>query len=95
MVSLFGTGEGAVSPALPDGALVISTPFSAPVASPINVTIGGQKADILYAGSAPSLPAGVFQLNVRIPTGLAPGEAPILVTLGSSTGTQQISVAVY
>jgi uncharacterized protein (TIGR03437 family) len=94
VVSLFGTGEGAISPALPDGALVISTPYSTPVASPLNVTIGGQKAEVLYAGSAPWLPVGVIQLNVRIPAGVTPGNAPISVTLGSSTTTAQITVAV-
>jgi hypothetical protein len=30
------------------------------------VTIGGQPATILYAGDAPTLATGVFQINVRI-----------------------------
>jgi uncharacterized protein (TIGR03437 family) len=51
-------------------------------------------AEILYAGSAPSIPVGVFQLNVRIPSGIAPGIAPISVSIGSFSTPRQITVAV-
>ena len=94
VISVFGTGEGAIAPPLPDGALVISSPLSTPVVSPIGVTIAGQKADVLYAGSAPSLPAGVFQLNVRIPLGATPGDAPISASAGSSVAPGQVTVAI-
>ena len=45
IVTLFGTGEGVTSPALPDGALVISTPYSEPQ-SPVIVKFGDQTADV-------------------------------------------------
>jgi uncharacterized protein (TIGR03437 family) len=94
VISLFGTGEGITSPALPDGALVLSTPVPAPIASPIMVSIGGQPAEILYAGSAPSLPVGAFQLNVRVPVSIAPGDAAVSATVGSSSTVRRITCAV-
>jgi uncharacterized protein (TIGR03437 family) len=94
VISLYGTGEGLVAPTLPDGALEIAAPFSRPVASPVEVTIGGQNAELLYAGSAPSLPVGVFQVNVRIPASVSPGDVPIIVKVGSSAAARQITVAV-
>ena len=93
MISLFGTGEGIVSPALPGGTLVTTIPPPTPVATPLNVTIAGQKAEVLYAGSVPFLPVGVLQLNVRVPSGVPSGDAPVSVTLGPST-TNRITVAV-
>jgi uncharacterized protein (TIGR03437 family) len=85
IVSLYGTGLGAEVPQLPDGYLAISTPYSSPVLSP-SVTIGGQNATILYAGDAPTLPTGVFQINVQIPASINAGATTVFVgTVGSST----------
>jgi uncharacterized protein (TIGR03437 family) len=33
----------------------------------ITITIGGKVAEVVYAGPAPSLVAGVLQINARIP----------------------------
>jgi uncharacterized protein (TIGR03437 family) len=92
-ISLFGTGEGAVMAQLYDGSLVISTPFSTPV-NPVSVTIGGQPAADLHASDAPSLPSGVFEITATVPTNITPGPAIVLVTVGSKTTTQQVTVAV-
>ena len=93
IVSLFGTGEGLESPQLSNGALVISTPFPAPV-NPVTATIGGQPAQVLYAGAAPLLPTGVFQINVRIPDGASAGNVPASVSIGSGVTTRQVTIAV-
>jgi uncharacterized protein (TIGR03437 family) len=93
IVSLFGTGEGATMPQLDDGSLVISTPFPTPV-NRVSVSIGGQPAMILYAGDAPALPTGVFQINVEIPENLTSGMASIVLTVGGSSTTQVVTVAV-
>jgi trimeric autotransporter adhesin len=94
IVSLYGSGLGVMAPQLLDGYLAISTPYSSPV-NPIAVTIGGQPATILYAGDAPSLPTGVFQINVVIPTNISPGAAAVSVgTIGGTVTTQQVTVAV-
>jgi uncharacterized protein (TIGR03437 family) len=48
----------------------------------MSVQIGGQNAEILYQGPAPTLTAGVFQLNVRIPAGVPAGPALVSITQG-------------
>jgi uncharacterized protein (TIGR03437 family) len=93
VITLFGTGEGASTPMLQDGALVITQPFPRPVQN-VSVTVGGQPAEVLYAGSAPSLAVGVLQLNVRIPEGLNPGNAPVVLTVGSISTATSVTVAV-
>jgi uncharacterized protein (TIGR03437 family) len=94
IVTLYGTGEGVTSPALPDGALVLSTPFPKPKAGPVSVMIGGQPGEVLYAGGAPFLPTGVLQINVRIPASAALGDTPVIVTIGGVSTTRRVTVAV-
>jgi uncharacterized protein (TIGR03437 family) len=49
---------------------------------------------VLYAGDAPALPTGVFQINVEIPENLTSGMASIVLTVGGSSTTQVVTVAV-
>jgi uncharacterized protein (TIGR03437 family) len=92
VVSLFGTGEGGITPSSPAGGLVFSTPFPL-IAQAVSVTIGGKAAFISYAGAAPFLPAGVDQINVAIPAGTPSGPAAVAVTIGQLT-TKIVTVAV-
>jgi uncharacterized protein (TIGR03437 family) len=92
IVILFGTGEGATSPAAADGQ-VASGVYPKPL-NPITVRIGGKDAEVLYYGAAPSLVAGVFQLNVRIPDGVADGNASVEVFEGSLKSLSVVTVAV-
>jgi uncharacterized protein (TIGR03437 family) len=41
--------------------------------------VGGQAADVLYAGGYPGSTDG-FQINFRVPSGVAPGPAPVQLT---------------
>ena len=67
IVSAFGVGAGAMSPAFEDGAIAApALPLPAPELD-ITVTVDGTPAEILYAGAAPGLAAGVFQINFRLP----------------------------
>jgi uncharacterized protein (TIGR03437 family) len=93
IVTLFGTGEGVTTPALPDGALVISTPYST-TESRVTVKFGDETAQIQYAGAAPFLPTGVFQINATIPTSVTPGDVPITVSIGAISTTRNVTVAV-
>jgi uncharacterized protein (TIGR03437 family) len=77
IVQLFGTGQGFVPNAPPDG-----TPPQGPTptqeqAPSLRVVIGSdfvEPSDIQYSGLAPSL-VGVWQINVRIPERVAPSAA--------------------
>ncbi len=93
VISLFGTGEGPISPQLVPGALSLSTPYSTPVA-PVTVTIGGQPAAISYAGAAPLEPIGIFQINVKIPDTVPPGPATVIVSVGGIATSKNVNVAV-
>lgn len=82
VISLFGTGFGATSPAVAVGAL--ATGMST-VTNSITVTIGGATvpaSDILYAGLSPGSISGLYQFNLRIPPGTPSGEAPVAITIG-------------
>ncbi len=57
------------------------------------VRIGGQTAELLYAGAAPGLP-GVVQINARVPANLAPGFAPVVVSEGPRTSDLKTFITV-
>jgi uncharacterized protein (TIGR03437 family) len=61
---------------------------------PMNVTIAGQRAEVLYAGAAPGLVAGAFQLNVRLPVAIAQGNQPVMVQIGARTSQTGLTIAV-
>jgi hypothetical protein len=74
------SGEGAVNPAVVSGA-ASPNPAALPML-PVTATIGGQTADVLFAGLAPG-GVGLFQVNLRIPT-LASGDYPLIVAIGQA-----------
>jgi uncharacterized protein (TIGR03437 family) len=91
IVSLYGTGLGNTMPQLLDGYLAISTPYSTPTNTP-SVAIGSQPASILYAGDAPTLATGVFQINAAVPTTITPGPQPVSLAIAGSSS--QVTVFV-
>jgi uncharacterized protein (TIGR03437 family) len=93
VVTIYGTGEGFLSPRLPKGALVISTPYPRMATTP-TVTIAGEPAEVLSAGAAPFFPLGVFEIDVRIPSGIPVGSARVSVTMGDRGTTRIVTVAV-
>jgi uncharacterized protein (TIGR03437 family) len=91
-VVLYVTGEGLTDVAA-DG-LPAREPLPRPV-RPITVTIGGRPAEVLYAGGAPGLVAGVMQVNVRVPADVAPGNAvPVVVSSGEIAGPGTATLAI-
>ena len=71
-VSLFLTGLGAVNPTIADGSAGPVQPLSAASAK-IQAYIGGMAATVGYSGLAPQL-AGLYQINLTIPTGVTSGD---------------------
>lgn len=92
VISLFATGEGQTNPAGVDGKLA-RAPLPRPVL-PVTVQIGGRDSVVLYAGAAPGLPAGVMQVNVRIPAQTPTGAVPVTIVVGASASQAKVTVAV-
>ena len=89
---IYGTGEGQTNPAGIDGN-VNNSIFPAPVL-PVSVKIGGQIANVLYAGAAPGFVSGVLQVNVQIPSGLT-GSQPVQLAIGSAASPTSPIVSVH
>ena len=79
VVSVWGTGFGLIDPPCATGGFNPPGPVS--LAAGLSVDIAGltppgvpvQYAPALYAGSAPTLPCGVVQINFLVPTDIPPG----------------------
>ena len=94
VVVLYGTGGGLTDPPSVDGKITAS-PLPKP-RLPVSVTIGGVQAEILYAGAAPGLVAGMLQINARIPAAIQPGNGvPVLLTIGSASSRPGVTLAVH
>jgi minor extracellular serine protease Vpr len=52
------------------------------------VMIGGQQATVQYHGLAPGY-AGVYQVNVQVPTNISAGNQPITIAIGGNTSPSQ------
>ena len=83
VVVLFATGEGATDPVLADGQ-VVGDILATPLAQ-VSVTIGGQKAQVAYAGSGPGLLTGILQVEAIVPQGAGTGAVPVSLTIGSTS----------
>jgi len=93
VVTLWATGAGQLSPSGIDGAVDAGN-----LASPVllvQAQIGGQFADVLYAGGAPGMVEGVIQVNLRIPPASQTGAAvPLVLRVGNSTSQPGITLAI-
>jgi len=94
-IEVFATGLGTAYPAVPDGAAPPISPLS-PTTNTITAAIGGNSANVLFAGLAPTL-AGLYQVNVTIPSTLSAGDYTLDIAGAfpdpSGTGTDPDSYA--
>jgi uncharacterized protein (TIGR03437 family) len=79
IVTAYLTGQGALNLPIPSGNAAPSDPLIG-AAAEISATIGGQNAEVTFAGMAPGL-VGVLQVNLQIPA-LAAGDYPLTVGVG-------------
>lgn|SRR5581483_7600580 len=92
VIMVYATGFGVLTPLPIDGQI---EQVQATLALPVTATIGGVPADVIYAGAAPGLIAGIDQINVRVPAGVAANPAaPILLTMGPFTTQPGVTVSV-
>jgi uncharacterized protein (TIGR03437 family) len=86
LITIYGTGGGVTNPLGITGGLWPITASLPTLTLPVSVTIGGTNAMVLYAGSAPTLESGYFQINVALPSGLQASPAVnLVVTVGASS----------
>ena len=77
VISVFGTGFG---PLRPQGALQVTT-------NPVEGKLEGESLPTQYSGAAPGFP-GLYQINLFLPTAVAPGLS-LRLTLGQGEGVAQ------
>jgi len=60
---------------------------------PVTAKVGGQPAQILYAGAAPNFVAGVLQVDIQIPAGVS-GTVPLELFVGTASTPAGLTVTV-
>lgn len=90
VILIYATGLGATNPGIDTGKLVSYPPASNTAA--VRVTIGGRDADVIYSLASPGF-VGLYQVAVRVPTGLAPGNAAVVLSMdGAAPSGSAIAV---
>ncbi len=92
VVTLYATGAGQTDPPGVDG-LISESILPAPLLA-VSVSIGGQTAQVLYAGAAPGLVSGVLQINVQLPAGLSSGAVPVILQVGNTFSQPGVTLSV-
>jgi uncharacterized protein (TIGR03437 family) len=92
-VVIYCTGLGAVTPAVTEGSPAPFSPLAWTV-NPVTVTIGGVAAPApSFYGLTPGL-AGLYQVNVAVPSGIATGDAvPVTLSVAGQT-SPPVTIAV-
>jgi uncharacterized protein (TIGR03437 family) len=93
LVIIYLTGIGQPSVPVATGAPSPSSEPFGRVNYPSSITINGQTVpQVPYLGLAPGYP-GLVQANIIVPTGLPPGDYPLVVTInGIASNSQLISI---
>ena len=87
---IWATGLGQTTPPLATGVATTFPPQSDTTQA--TVSIGGQDARVIYSIASPSF-AGLYQIAVTMPSGVAAGTAPVVVRMGS-VASAPVNIAV-
>jgi uncharacterized protein (TIGR03437 family) len=93
-IMAYATGEGKTDIASDGQHVPLLGPYPEPLLSPWTATVGGKPATVTYSGSAPDNIAGVFQVNLQIPTDLTTGVYDLVIKTGNFSSTAGLTVAV-
>ena len=88
---IYCTGLGPVDQPVAAGSAGPSSPLAHTV-NPVTVTIGGKKAQQLFAGLAPGL--AVYQVNAVVPQGLTPANDVPVVISAAGLASEPVTIAV-
>jgi uncharacterized protein (TIGR03437 family) len=90
VVVIYATGGGQTNPPSTSGTV---TSAATPLADSVTVTVGGQPAQVLYAGDAGGEVAGVVQINLQLPAGVT-GTLPVIVTIGNHPSQSTVTLSI-
>ncbi|HEY1337482.1 MAG TPA: SBBP repeat-containing protein [Bryobacteraceae bacterium] len=98
VVTLWGTGLGPLAQPCAAGGLNAAGPVNLAPGYGVILNPGGRVGDIEYAGGAPSLLCGVYQINLRIPAGTHSGTLDVIPGAfgpDGSSGSASVGSVVY
>ena len=81
-------GLGATDPMAQTG--IPFTGLQAPTRLPTTVSVGGRNAVVDYAGLASGFAPGIYMVSFRVPTDLANGNHPVVLSIGGAAGSQEV-----
>jgi uncharacterized protein (TIGR03437 family) len=90
VVTLYGTGGGTFAGVVDGG----TARRPASLSGTVRVTIASRDAQVLYAGTAPGLTTGAFQLNVQLPVDLPSGAVSIGVNIQGADSAKGTTLAI-
>jgi uncharacterized protein (TIGR03437 family) len=93
VITMYATGAGQTNPGGVDGQIAGAGSLPVPLL-PVTATIDNKPADVLYAGAAPGMVAGVIQVNLRIPSKASSGQVQIVLNVGGVSGPNTVTVIV-
>jgi uncharacterized protein (TIGR03437 family) len=94
VVQVYATGQGAVQPPLTTGQLAPALGPLSNAQQAVTATIGGQTADVRFAGMAPNF-VGLLQVNVAVPLGAPQGSSvPIMLNIGGALSQPNVTLAI-
>jgi uncharacterized protein (TIGR03437 family) len=82
VIVVYATGLGPVS--IPQATGVLTPAILSTTTQMPRVTIGGVDAQVQFSGLTPGT-AGVYQINLVVPSGVPAGTAPLVVTIGGAS----------
>jgi uncharacterized protein (TIGR03437 family) len=89
-VVVYCTGLGSVTPPVAAGQ---ASTGPASTNSPVTVTMDGKPAQVIYAGLTPGF-VGLYQINVMVPAGIAPGKNVAVVASLANASSSPVTMVV-
>jgi uncharacterized protein (TIGR03437 family) len=91
-VQIFATGLGTTNPVVAPGQPAPASP-PALTTQAVQAQIGGLPAQVQFAGLAPNF-VGLYQVNVVVPAGVAPGDAVPLILTQAGVPSNKVTLAI-